>query len=314
MITKILSYFFILILILSLPDRFWEKASHLGQSYFDKLRKSLKQKVILKEKWPLIGEIVRGEKLLNFLPLLEARLALGQKNLALELPRFKFYTTLLIDLLEVHRKLGVSLKQILPEMRANLIKELRFEKKLLSQALGGNLQFSVVTLTTWCFVFLSSQLAELPLNFSVLLLIGSIQFMAFLVFNFSFLKLRNLSLHKFSQSLEELYLFNGMVEVGRPLNLILSESDILNGQLFKHKQFSPFSERLHNLVNRWKESGLSPRIEVQEIIQEVWHEKERQYERFLKHLDLLKFCILAFFFLPAYFFYLYSIFQFFMEQ
>ena len=314
MITKFLSYFFILILFLSLPDRFWEKASHLGQSFFDKLRNFLSRHTGLIEKWPLIGEIRRGEKLLNFIPILEARISLGQKKLAVELPRFKFYTTLIFDLLEVHRKLGVSLKQILPEMRINLMKELRFERKLLSQAFGGNLQFSVVTLTTWCFVFLSSQLAELPLNFSILLLIGCIQFLAFLVFNFSFLKLRNHSLHKFSQALEELYLFNGMVEVGRPLNHVLSESGILYGQLFKHKQFLAFSERLHNLVNRWKESGLSPRIEVQEIIQEVWHEKERQYERFLKHLDLLKFCVLAFFFLPAYFFYLYSIFQFFMEQ
>ena len=94
----------------------------------------------------------------------------------------------------------------------------------------------------------------------------------------------------------------------------LSESQVLEGDLMIHKLFLPCASRIMNLVNRWKANGISPKTEVAEIIQELWHIKEVNFERFLKHLDILKFIVLAFFFLPAYFFYLYSIFQFFMEQ
>lgn len=314
MIIRILFYLFFLLLFFFLPESFWEKAWHFVQSFFDKLKNTPVLGKFSRERLPLVGEFHRGEKLLNFIPLLEARLGQGQKNGHLDLPRFKFYTHLLTDLLELHRKLGASLKHILPELRINLAKELRFEKKILGQLAGGNLQFSVVTVTTWSFILLSSELAGLELHAVSLGLIAFVQIAAFCLFNLLFLRLRNHGLLKFSRALEELYLFNALVEIGRPVNQVLTETNILGGELFKHTPFRAVAERLFNLVNRWKNDGLSPRAETQEIVVEIWHAKEQGYERFLKHLDLLKFSILAFFFLPAYFFYLYSIFQFFMEQ
>ena len=269
---------------------------------------------IKKELIPLWGEIYCGEDLLNFFPKLEAKIALGQKTMTVFIPRFKFYTSLLIDLIEAHRKVGVSLRLILPELRENLIKELQFEKKLLSLVVGGNLQFLIVVITTWSFIMLSSQLADLPLRGTNLVIIGIVQVTAFIAYNFSFLRLKTLGLSRYSQALEQLYFFNGMVEVGLPVNQVLNDSEVLVGALSKHKTFSHCFERLFNLVHRWKENGLSPKAETGEIIREIWHLKEIGYQRFLKHLEVLKFIILAFFFLPAYFFYLYSIFQFFMEQ
>jgi hypothetical protein len=314
MMTKILIYFSVLAFCFCLPSSFWEKAVLIYQSTFDKLKKAHSKFKIYQESLPLIGDIAKGERLLRHFVQLEAKVTMGQKTIASDLPRFKFYTGLLSDLFEAHRQFGFSLKNVLPELRGNLIKELLFERKILSLSMGGNLQFFIVSLTTWSFVFLSSKLADLPLNSTILIVIAGIQILAIIVFNFSFLKLKDFGLKKFSMALEELYLFNGMVEVGLPINRVLADTRILEGVLASNKHFINVRERLFDLVNRWKETGLSPRVETGEIIRQVWIDKELGYERFLKQLELLKFVILAFFFLPAYFLYLYSIFQFFMEQ
>lgn len=241
-------------------------------------------------------------------------MAMGQKTIESDLPRYKFYTSLITDLLETHRKRGISLKNILPELRLNLIKDLQFEGKILSGVMGGNLQFLAIITTTWMFIFLSSTLAQLPLNFSILLIIGLFQAVGIVIFNVLLKKIKLLTFKKFDQAIERLYLFLCLSEVGLSITNTLSESQVLEGDLMKEKVFLPCASRLTTLVNRWSQSGISPKTETHEIIKELWHLKEVTFERFLKHLDLLKFIILAFFFLPAYFLYLYSIFQFFMEQ
>lgn len=305
--TKLFIYFSLISTILLLPDRFWEKLwSYLGH-FFSYLK-------ALEEKNPFLKERKSGEALLRFIPNLEAKLAVGLKTTADSIPQFKFYTGLLFDLLEFHQKRGITLKHILPELRLNLTKDLQFEAKLQSGTLGGNLQFFVITLTTWGFIFFSSAMVDLPLNLSDLLIILIMQVTGVLVFNLVLSKLKIRTFHKFSQAIERLYLFVSLVEIGMPVSQTLAESKVLEGDLMKNKHFSPCASRLETLINRWKENGISPKVEAGEIIRELWHLKEVSFERFLKHLDTLKFIILAFFFLPAYFFYLYSIFQFFMEQ
>ncbi|MDO9183669.1 MAG: hypothetical protein Q7U04_14745, partial [Bacteriovorax sp.] len=126
--------------------------------------------------------------------------------------------------------------------------------------------------------------------------------------------IKNKNFFKFSKAIEELYLFSTLLEIGLPLNDILLRSGILQGNLVSFKIFENLSERLKKLISRLKETGLSPRDETQEIIREIWHLQEENFHKFTKIVQVLKFSVLVFFFLPAYFLFLYSIFQFFMEQ
>ncbi len=241
-------------------------------------------------------------------------MGMGIKTTGIEIPAYKFYASLLHELLEAHRKLGVNLKFILPELRGNLIKDLQFEKKMKALVLGGNLQFVAIIFTTWGFIWLSSSLADLPLKLSDLLVISSLQGCAIFVFNFAIKKARLVMFHKFSEVMEGLYLFITMVEVGLPPNRVLADSKILSGDLVRYKDFSFCAERVKEHVMRWRENGVSPKTGIQEVVREVWHLQELSFEKFLKVADLIKFSVLALFFLPAYFYYLYSIFQFFIVQ
>ncbi len=307
MMTKILIYCALISFILLLPDRIWEKI-------WNELNRCFTYLSYLKANNPFQKEHKNGQALLSFMPKLEAKIAMGIKTTNESIPQYKFYTSLLSDLIGFHQKRGISLRAIIPELRMNLTKDLQFESKLQSNILGGNLQFLVITMTTWIFIFFSSQMADIPLSFNQLIIIFLIQILGVTIFNMSLKKLKVYTFNKFSKAIERLYLFVSLVEVGMPVSQTLSESQVLEGDLMIHKLFLPCASRLMNLVNRWKANGISPKTEVAEIIQELWHIKEVNFERFLKHLDILKFIVLAFFFLPAYFFYLYSIFQFFMEQ
>jgi hypothetical protein len=115
-------------------------------------------------------------------------------------------------------------------------------------------------------------------------------------------------------SLAELYLFSALYEVGVPLNDALDKSHLLNGDFVTVPKFSAFGERVLKLIDRLRQTGTPLGSELSELKAELWHFQEQEFTKFTKLLQMAKFFILSFFYLPAYFLYLASIFKFFMEQ
>lgn len=304
---SLFSYAILLLTMAKLPDKAWDYLLTIGMSCRHSFNK-------YKKNWPLVGEINRGQELLIALSECEAKISLGIKILPSSIPRYKFYTNLLEQLFESHRRLGIGIKRFIPEIRSGLIRDLQFEKKVLDELLAGLLQFLVIAATTWSFVFLSSSIVQIPLPQSILFFMLALQLSGVAVFFLLVKKLKSKTFTKFSKAIEELYLFSSFIEVGLPLNEILLRSGILQGNLVNFKIFENLGERIKKLVARLKETGLSPRDEAQEIICQIWHLQEDNFQKFTKIAQLLKFSVLVFFFLPAYFLYLYSIFKFFMEQ
>ena len=111
-----------------------------------------------------------------------------------------------------------------------------------------------------------------------------------------------------------MYLFINMIELGFSNGKAVGESRVLEGALASEESFLLCASRLDQAIVKWKDSGISPKSECIEILGEIWHQKTMSFEHYLKQLEGLKFTTLALFYLPAYFYYLYSIFQFFMEQ
>lgn len=295
-----LIYFAVILSILFLPERFWDywwgKWRFLPQS----------KGLFFKEK-------SAGEKLLQLLPELELNIALG-KSVGIKLPEYKFFTELIDALLESNRRLGIGIKVVLLEVRRNLVVDLQFERKFIDQTIEANAQFVVIGATTWLFIFFSSQLADLPLDYSVLFFIVLIQISGLFVFNWLLSQLKRRTFGSYDQVISRLYFFAALSELGLSFSQVLKDSRVLDEENWKNRLFMPCATRLSDLIERWKANGVSPAAGAREIIQELWHLKEVSFARFLKHLELLKFTVLSAFFLPAYFLYLYSIFQFFMEQ
>ena len=304
---SLFSYIILVLTVVMLPEKAWNWALGRGGRLLSWVNEGQK-------KWPFIGVKKRGQDLLIAFADCESKVSLGIKILPKVLPQYKFYTNLLEVLFENYRRLGIGIKKILPEVRAGLIKDLQFEKKIFDETISGLLQFMIIAVTTWSFVFLSSRLAQIPISWSIIFLMVVLQIGGVFVFFYLLNLIKKRIFLKFTRAIEELYLFSSLLDIGLPLNEILSRSGILYGSLAKYKSFEVISKRMNQLVSRLKESGLSPKQESQEIIREIWHLQEESFVKFTKIVQVLKFSILVFFFLPAYFLYLYSIFKFFMEQ
>lgn len=304
---SIFSYLSLLLGQALIPERFWDYLLNLHSEVLTFI-------TCQKKKMPLIGEISRGEDLLIGLQEAEAKITLGIKILPTDLKRYKFYTDLLEQLFETHRKLGIGIKKVMPEIRRALIRDMEFEKKIFDECLGAFLQFIVIGATTWSFVFLSSELVKIPPNKTIYLLMLILELLGVFVFYQLLVIAKKKTFMKFSEAIKELYLFNTLMEVGLPLNEILARSKILQGSLMEHKLFTPLATRAKKLIDRLKETGLSPREEAHEMVGGLWQLQEENFQKFVKKVQVLKFGILAFFFLPAYFLYMVSIFKFFMEQ
>lgn len=303
----IFSYALLLFTIWRLPDIFWDQI-------FTVYQKILINMANRKKDLPLLGGIYRGQELLLGLSECEARITLGIKIFAGSLPRFKFYTDLLEQIFDNHRRLGIGVKKFIPEIRMALIRDLQFEKKILDEILSAFLQFMVIGATTWSFVFLSKGLVSIPLDIFTVTLMLTLEGLGTLVFFYLMRRFKTKSFAPFCAAIEELYLFSALMDVGLPINEVLQRSGILKGSLSGHKFFLNLFTRLKMQIARMKDTGISPKEEVSEIIREIWHLQEVHFHKFTKMVQVLKFAVLAFFFLPAYFLYLFSIFKFFMEQ
>lgn len=307
MLLKLSEYVFFLFVLFLLPDQLFTFCLRKIEEIHLKIKFSYEQ-------IPFRSTVSQGEKLLLALSEFEGSLFCGiikQKN---AIPEFKFYTSLLLKLLEANRQEGISIRQLIPELRSGVQRDIQFEKKVSKVILGGNFQFLVIALSTWGFVFFSQQLIEIKLDLKLGLLMLVLQVLGFLFLNLVTAWFKKKKFRPFASAFEELYLFKSLVEVRMPIKQILLDSKILNGALVNSKVFKSIHNRIAYSVERWKNSGVSPKDEAEELIKEIWYSQEEQFTDFIKKIEILKFIIMALLFLPAYFVYLAAIFKFFMEQ
>jgi hypothetical protein len=310
MLLKLIEYIFFLFVLYLLPDYFF--------SFFLNKLKELQQKIKdIYQKIPCLSIVAAGDELLLAMSNLEGALfcgMIGSSNQKNTLPQFKFYTSLLLKLLEANRQEGIAIRKLIPELRIGVQRDIQFEKKISKVVLGGNVQFLVIALATWGFVFFSQQLIQVHLETKLGLLMALLQLLGFTFLNVMTSVQKKKKFGPFSSAFEELYLFRSLVEVRLPIKVILAESKIMNGVLLTSKMFSSLSKRIAYSVERWRNSGISPKEESEELIKELWYSLEEQFLDFIKKIEILKFVTMALLFLPAYFLYLSAIFKFFMEQ
>jgi hypothetical protein len=256
---------------------------------------------------PIMGEIYRGRELLN-------GFFIDPKMILTNLPEYKFYTALIFELMHFHRTMGTGIKKILPEIRQNLIKDLQFEQKVFSEISSSLAQFLIVTFVTWAFIFLSSSILDLPIKLYYSLAVISLQLTGAMVFSILLKNIKRKIFSPFYSSFSEIYIFSVLYEVGLPLNDALDRSNILQGDLVAVPKLANLAERVLKLIDRLRQTGVPIGVEVGEIKQELWHLLDQDFTKFTKLLQMAKFFTLSFFYLPAYFLYLVSIFKFFMEQ
>jgi hypothetical protein len=224
---------------------------------------------------------------------------------SIEIEKYKFYSSLAQNLISYRRELGSPLVSVLVELREGLRKDIRFEKKLSQSYYSGLGQMLMIILTTWSFVFISFQLAELRVTSTKLWMIFGLQLIGLLFYHFSTNYFKQLKFDFYQHYFNCLYHLQSLISIGASPTKALKAAKI--GQLFELEKLPIIDHRLEQALELWRESGAPIREELGEILDETWFNLEQSFDSFSNSILLIRFVAIVCFFLSAYFFYLMEI-------
>ncbi len=284
-------------------DSFW----YFGIQYFDEY---LQKVVEIIERSKTNFKQHRGRSLSDVISNIETSVFIGIKLDIDLLPEYKFYTTLVGTILSYSRNYGVPIRLILISIKKGLLKDIQFGKKISAELFSGVFQFIVVILVTWGFIFISCKLVpEISPDLLIINLIVFLQIVGLISYVCVYLYLKRREFNLFDSYFFELYALYSLSLVGISVTETLKIVSLERSSRVKYKKFIHVDTRLERLIIRWKETGITIKKEVLELIDEVWFLQESAFINIVPKLAFLKFCILAIFFLSSFLIYIFSIFS-----
>ncbi len=229
-----------------------------------------------------------------------------------EIPKYKFYTSLLIKLLKINREYGSPLKVPLEDMRKEVIKDSKFERKLGNDKNGAIFQFIFVSAVTWMFVYITEMMLSMRVSRAVLWGIFSLQAIGFGLFFIYYSKIKERIFGPFGNYFLSLYQFKSLMAVGVPIQKSLKTSSIKDLYEIKDKRFDYVNSRILLIIEKVQRQGLSISSDLSELLDEVWFIKEQSFESFIKRSIGVKFAVMALFFVTGYFIYFFALFALFL--
>ena len=216
--------------------------------------------------------------------------------------QYKNFTKNWGQLLEWQRKLGAGIKSPMQELRKQLIRDLRIERKktkLLSSTLFQALGISFMTLS-FSFTLISLNLIDLSIGEFLILILWQVIGLYLLRHSSHFLqeKLFNES-DIFRQTLVQLLIFSS---AGLPASQILQQLPWSKLRKCKSTEIVQKINSLETQFELWKKQGIELKLWLQEQFEESLFFTQFQLEKFEESLGLLSFLTLVLFFLSTFLF------------
>lgn len=215
-----------------------------------------------------------------------------------QLPKYKYFTEIIEQLLEYRNKYGAKIESSLREFKGHIQKEKKFDQKISDSLKSGITQYLFISLFTWFFLFYAKTMIDVSLNKIELICLLLWQFFGLLFYISVFEILKKHSLSPFSILIECVYKFKTLVSFSRSVNQIRDEV-LPKGYTFKGDLLLVF-EKIELILQKMLTKGKYRPDELDGVIIETWDLLEINLERFEKKMNLLKFFILALFVLPSY--------------
>ncbi len=220
----------------------------------------------------------------------------GKNNI--ELKRYKFFTKIVDSLMTSSVQYGTSVHEYLPKIKKALVSDLRFEKKLKNELLGG--LFQMATVQVFSFIFVMCLFYQLNIRFRIIDLWFPLCLQAagyiLLVTLFYVIKKRTFS--SVERYIETFYLVSSLLFARLPLGKIHEQCKI--DLLPSKRDLNIFKSRLSIIFQEIKRTGTIQDQEIDISIEELWFLVEYKFDTFLKHLAALKLVIIVFFFLSSF--------------
>jgi hypothetical protein len=217
---------------------------------------------------------------------------------SIELQNCKFYSDLIKKLIQYSRQFGSNLQGPTRELIKALKYERHFARNYYQSLFSGFMQFTLVTVMTWTFVYFVKLSIEIQFDTFWLLACGGLQLLGAIVYVLSFFVIYRIKLGHFSNAFYSLYTMRSLWGVGLPISLVVQKSEI--GSIRKVSGMKFLLQRLETFTKLALSRGSSRHEDLDEMLEDLWMLHNDSFENFKRLLVGLKFIQLAVFYLPAY--------------
>lgn len=225
---------------------------------------------------------------------------------SIEMISFKFYTILIKSLVKYSRQFGAPLSRPLKELVAALRKEEQALKQMWQSFVGGLMQFLIVVMITWLFIYALKFIIDYQVTLSILYKVTLLQLLGGIFYFVGFVVSYQKVMGGFDQAFYSVYTMRSLLQAGLPLSMVLNRSqmhDFMNSatnSISNAKSFGHISKRLEYLTSHGLKQGAEILAPLNEIIDDLWVLHKNCFQHFNKLLLLIKFILLVMFFVPAY--------------
>ncbi len=287
--------------VLALPDLLLDKIYQKTALYFKIFKK-------LFEKLSGGGDLVTAQDLVTTLATLEASSIIKLKTGPMELPRYKFYTGIIDQMIVNAREYGCSIKQGVKTVRHAVAKDHQFERKIIKEHTGGFAQFLIITIISWSFFMSVKNIMSISISMSSLITIITLQTGGLFLYIY-LSKLIKLSTFKGdAEYLNSIYILKSLIGTGLPIQSVINLSKVIDTINMTGEKFKHINTRITIMLERVQKTGTPIAEELGEIVEEVWFIHNLSFENFIKKTVILKFLIVAGFYLTSYFLFLIELF------
>jgi len=290
MILPIISSMLCTVIVFLLPSSFFERIL----SYFELMK--------MKIRWRLLK---RGEALLLWLIHHSGNTPVAPTDLV-ALPQYKFYTDILVELLEHLRRFGGPRSALLLSFRKQLKDDLQFEMKIDRLVFGGICQFLAISLITWFFILMTSFVAGFHADSLILWIVLCLQMVGGVLFYYLISKKKREKLAPFTTFYKVIAIIKLTIGTGISVGECLNRSGIAAIMTPTFKWGVHLKERLNLLVTLWQREGGAMATALDEIMDELLFLRDEDFERLQKVATALKFLILTLFYLSSYLLFVFS--------
>jgi hypothetical protein len=216
------------------------------------------------------------------------------------IPAYKFYSSLVGELITYRNRFGCEIRSSLIEIRKSLSADIKESQKIKDSFLGGVFQYIFLVIFLWVFLYFARESVQLAIPALNLVLLCSWQFLGGVTYLICFKALKASTFRNFDLYLRALYKFKIMLKVSRPLNEIIKSIEL--DRLPESSSVRHLKRRVEFLCHEIKHRGRVEGIEVELTLTETWDFYEIQLTKFNKYLGIIKMALIFIFVLPSFFF------------
>lgn len=213
-------------------------------------------------------------------------------------PRYKFFTCIVLELLSLRKRYGSEIDTACREIKAASQKDYNENKAIKSEIKGLYFQYIFIGLFTWVFIINFQIQLQVSLSFLNLILLFLWQGLGLFLVSILLRKLQKKYFDLFPDYFTSLYVFKSIITASRPISEAIEKARV--SELKKRNELEFIHSFLGVILENLKSKGIYHPSDIEGVISDLWNVYGDQISRFKKSVLVLKLFFITLFIFPGF--------------